>query len=281
MFWIAIVSSGFSLAIAFWIGQALFIQAKERYKSYLVRDAKYNLREMFVFIDVTHLWPAVVCLAMGIGLFCWLLLDQILISTSLALVVLCLPRFILRRAVRARLDAFEQQLPDALIALSGAMRAGVSLGVALKQVVQNSEAPFSQEFGLVLREQRVGISLSEALHNLHDRMSTENVQMTTTLLRVGSSSGGSLASLLEQLSMTIRTRLHLSMKMQVLTSQGLMQAWIVGSLPAVLLFVLSFIDPYSISLMFNTYIGQLVLGLVVLLEVAGVLMLKRILRIQI
>lgn len=280
MFWLAIVSAGFSLAIAFWIGQVLFVQAKERYKSYLVQDAKYSLREMFVFIDVTNLWPAVVCLAMGIGLFCWLLFDQILISISLALAVLFLPSYILRRAVRARLDAFEQQLPDALIALSGAMRAGVSLGVALKQVVQNSDAPFSQEFGLVLREQRVGISLSEALHNLYDRMPTENVQMTTTLLRVGSGSGGSLAALLERLSVTIRSRLHLSMKMQVLTTQGKLQAWIVGALPAALLIVLSFIDPYSTNLMFSTYVGQLVLGLIVLLEAAGVLMLKRILRIQ-
>ena len=280
MFWLAIVSAGFSLAIAFWIGQALFFQAKERYKKYLVQDAKYSLREMFVFVDVTNLWPAVVCFAMGIGLLCWLLFDQLLISTSLALLVLFLPKYILRRAVRARLDAFEQQLPDALMALSGAMRAGVSLGVALKQVVQNSEAPFSQEFGLVLREQRVGISLSQALNNLYDRMKTENVQMATTLLRVGSASGGSLAALLERLSMTIRARLHLNMKMQVLTSQGQMQAWIVGSLPVVLLFVLSYIDPYSISLMFSTYIGQLVLGLIVLLEALGILMLKRILRIQ-
>jgi tight adherence protein B len=70
------------------------------------------------------------------------------------------------------------------------------------------------------------------------------------------------------------------MKMRVLTSQGSMQAWILGSLPLVLLLVLKLIDPYSIDLMFRTMIGQIVLGIVILLEITGVLMLKRILQIQ-
>jgi len=277
---LAVMFAGFSLAIAFWIGQQLFAQAMQRYRNVLISDTKANLKEMFVFIDISHLWPAVVCLAMGVGLISWLLCDQVLVSFLLAMMGLFLPRFALNRAVRARTDKFEQQLPDALLAISSAMRAGVSLGVALKQVVQNAEAPFSQEFGLVLREQRVGISLSEALSNLHRRIPSESLQMTTTLMRVAHASGGSLAALLERLSFTIRARLHLEMKMRVMTSQGAMQAWIVGSLPVVLLVVLNFIDPYSIDLMFRTMIGKIVLGIVVLLEIAGVLMLKRILQIQ-
>jgi tight adherence protein B len=217
---------------------------------------------------------------MAVAFISWVLVDQILISFLSAALTLLLPRLALSRAVRARNDKFEQQLPDALLAISSAMRAGVSLGVALKQVVQHGEAPFSQEFGLVLREQRVGISLSEALSNLYLRMPSESVQMITTLIRMATASGGSLADLLERLSVSIRARLHLNMKMRVLTSQGAMQAWIVGSLPLVLLLVLNVIDPDSIDLMFRTTIGQVVLGIVVVLEMMGILMLKRILRIQ-
>ena len=281
MIWLAVMFAGLSLSIAFWIGQELLVQAKDRYKSTLMQDTKTNLRDMFVFIDVSNLWPAVASLAMGVALIYWVVFDQILVAILLALVVLFLPRFILNRALRARIDSFEHQLPDALLALSSAMRAGLSLGIALKQVVQNSETPFSQEFGLVLREQRVGIPLSDALNNLHRRVPTESVRMTTTLMCVASSSGGSLAELLDRLSVTIRARLHLNMKMRVLTSQGVMQAWIVGSLPVALLIVLSFIDPYSIDLMFNTSVGQFVLALVVVLETSGIFILKRILRIQI
>jgi len=235
---------------------------------------------MFVFIDISYLWPAVVCLATAVALISWILFGQILISSMLSITMLLFPRFALARAVRARTDKFEQQLPDALLAMSSAMRGGVSLGVALKQVIQNADAPFSQEFGLVLREQRVGISMSEALSNLHGRMPSENLHMTTTLMRVALASGGSLADLLERLSATIRARLHLNMKMRVLTAQGTMQAWIVGLLPMVLLIVLNFIDPYSTDLMFQTSTGRVVLGFVVLLEVLGIWMLRRILQIK-
>ena len=239
----AVILTGCSLTIAFWIAQQLFVQAMQRYRHVLMNDAKANLREMFVFIDVSHLWPVLVCLSIAVALISWVLGDQILISLLLAMMTLFLPRLALSRAVRARNDKFEQQLPDALLAISSAMRAGVSLGVALKQVVQHAEAPFSQEFGLVLREQRVGISLSEALSHLYQRIPSESLQMTTTLMRVATASGGSFADSLERLSVTIRARLHLNMKMRVLTSQGSMQAWIVGTLPVILLLVLNVIDP--------------------------------------
>ena len=88
MIWLAVMFAGLSLSIAFWIGQELLVQAKDRYKSTLMHDAKTNLRDMFVFIDVTNLWPAVASLAMGVALFYWVLFDQILVAISLALIVL-------------------------------------------------------------------------------------------------------------------------------------------------------------------------------------------------
>jgi tight adherence protein B len=281
MIYAALLLSGISLAIAFWIGQQLFAQAMQRYKSVFMQDTHAGLREIFVFIDITHLWPALVSLAMGMAFLSWLFLNNILLSLVVAVLSLILPRLALARAVRQRLRNFEQQLPDALLAMSSALSAGVSLGTALRQVTQDAAPPLSQEFGLILREQRVGISLSDALRNLNTRMPCESVQMATTLMRVASVSGGSLAQLLEGLSATIRARLHVNMKVSVLTSQGKMQAWIVGALPLALLAVLSVLDPYSTDLMFHTTMGQGVLGFVLFLECAGVYMLRRILEIQV
>ncbi len=281
MIYVALILSGISLGIAFWIGQQIITHAMNRYKTVFMQDARAGLREIFVFIDITHLWPALLSLATGLALISWLMIDSVVISALLALMALILPRLALARAVRNRLSNFERQLPDALLAMSCALSAGLSIGFALRQVIQDAEAPLSQEFGLILREQRVGISLAEALRNLNVRMPCESVQMATTLMRVAAISGGSLAVLLEQLSVTIRERLHIDMKISVLTSQGKMQAWIVGALPFVLLGVLSALDPYSIDLMLNTTIGQAVLGLVLCLECAGIYLLSRILEIRV
>jgi tight adherence protein B len=280
MIYVAIAMASVAISLAFWIGQQIFFQSLQRYRTYLTDETQANLRDMFVFVDVSKLWPVMICFALAGAIFVWYLSRNMVFVLLVSLAIFILPRWLIVRAVRARVVKFEHQLPDALLALSSALRSGASLGLALGNLIQDVEPPLSQEFALVLREQRVGIPLMAALNNLYDRMPLEGVRMSTTLMNVAHSSGGSLADLLEKLSETLRERLHMSMKIDVLTSQGKMQAWIVGALPLLLLAVLSQIDPESIRLLFETQAGRIVLLLVFLLESCGVFLLGRILRIQ-
>ena len=280
LIYLAIAMAAIAMSLAFWIGQQIFFQSLQRYRTYLTDETQENLRDMFVFVDVSKLWPAMICFAIAGAIFVWCLSKNLVFVLLVALAILILPRWLIARAVRNRIVKFEQQLPDALLALSSALRSGASLGLALGNLIQDVDPPLSQEFALVLREQRVGIPLMTALNNLYERMPLEGVRMSTTLMNVANSSGGSLADLLEKLSETLRERLHMCMKIDVLTSQGKMQAWIVGALPVLLLAVLSQIDPESIRMLFETQAGRMVLLIVFLLESCGIFLLGRILRIQ-
>jgi tight adherence protein B len=60
-----------------------------------------------------------------------------------------------------------------------------------------------------------------------------------------------------------------------------MQAWVMGALPLLLLAALSLIDPDSVQLMFLSDTGQFMLGIVLLLEVLGIVWLRRILTIEV
>ena len=280
LIYLAIAMAATALTLAFWICQQIFIQSLQRYRTYLTDETQENLRDMFVFVDVSKLWPVMFCFAIAGSIFVWCVSKNLVFVLLVALAIFILPRWLIARAVRARVVKFEQQLPDALLALSSALRSGASLGLALGNLIQDVEPPLSQEFALVLREQRVGIPLMTALNNLYDRMPLEGVRMSTTLMNVANSSGGSLADLLEKLSETLRERLHMCMKIDVLTSQGKMQAWIVGALPLFLLVVLSQIDPESIRLLFETQTGRMVLLIVLFLETCGIFLLGRILKIH-
>jgi tight adherence protein B len=101
------------------------------------------------------------------------------------------------------------------------------------------------------------------------------------MLIVGNRSGASLAELLERLCTNLRSRQQLERKIEVLTTQGKMQAWVMGALPAVLLVVLSQIDPLSVHLLHSSSVGQVVLGAVFILECLGIYVLRRILAIQV
>ena len=278
---VALVCACFSIALGAWLGQCLFFRVSQHYRTQLTEQARAELSDLFVFIDTTHLWPVLVCVAVGVSLLLWLVTQSVLFALCLGGVSFILPRVALSRAVRKRQQRFDLQLPELLSSLSGALRAGVGLSVALKHIVQDASPPLSQEFGLVLRQQRMGVELTQALNNLYQRMPSESVELVSTMLIVGTRSGASLADLLERLCTNLRARQHLERRIEVMTTQGKMQAWVMGALPAVLLLVLSQIDPLSVHLLHSTSMGQVVLATVFTLECLGIYFLRQILAIHV
>ena len=220
-------------------------------------------------------------MSVGVSTLLWLVTQSVLFAVCVGGVSFILPRIMLSRAVRKRQQRFDLQLPELLLSLSGALRAGAGLSVALKHIVQDASPPLSQELGLVLREQRMGVELTQALNNLYQRMPSESVELVTTTLVVATRSGASLADLLERLCTNLRARQHLERKVEVMTTQGKMQAWVMGALPAVLLLVLSQVDPLSVQLLHSTSVGQAVLATIFTLECLGVYVLRRILAIDV
>src|SRR5690606_39373426 len=75
-----------------------------------------------------------------------------------------------KRRTKKRLQKFEEQLPDAFMLLSGSLQSGASLSMALENVVHQSPAPLSQEFGLLIKNIRLGVSLEDALLKLEKRI---------------------------------------------------------------------------------------------------------------
>lgn len=281
MMYVGLSFACLSVAVAAWLVQHLASFAWTRYRSSVTEHAQTSLSELFVFIDTTHLWPALCCLSVSMGLVVWFLSGSVVVAFIMGGLILMLPRIILTGALRRRMGRFDAQWPDALTAIAGALRSGASIGIALKNVAQDAPSPMSQELSLVLREHRMGLPLNQALSELNRRMPTESVELVTALLAVGNASGGSLADLLERLSTNLRARQHVTGKISVLTAQGKMQAWVMGALPLLLLAALSQIDPLSVELMFFSETGQLMLGIVMLLEGLGVFWLRRILTIEV
>lgn len=133
----------------------------------------------------------------------------------------------------------------------------------------------------MLREQRLGVTWEAALQHLQTRMPADSTSLVVAAMRIAAQTGGNLAEALESIAQTLRARLQLQAKLRALTSQGRMQAWIVGALPLLLLAVLDQLEPDIMGLLWHTPMGWGVLSVVVVLEVAGVLLIRRIMRIDI
>lgn len=262
------------LAAALWHGLPTWRAAHARHW-------QHELRQFFLFIDPALVWGASVVGAVGVAACALLLTGSLLLAGLLALACLPVPAGVLRHLRRRRAERFDGQLPDALMALAAALRAGAAPPSALRHLATDAEPPLSQEFALVLREQRLGVSLDQALQNLAQRLPTEATILSVAALRIATDTGGNLAEALERVAATVRARLHMHGRIDALTAQGRLQAWIVGALPMFLLFVLSWLEPAVMLRIWQEPLGWGVLLLVALLEVVGIWWVRRIVSIDV
>jgi tight adherence protein B len=276
-----VLGLGVAITLLVWVAFDLGVVAAARYREAFTQHAHFSLRELFLFIDPSRLFIANVALILLAGLGVWVASGLFLLGVAAAVVMAILPRLILRKLRERRLHTIEQQLPDALLVMAGGLRAGVSLSHALQQLVRETRPPVSQEFDLVLREQRLGVPLDEALENLARRVPLQSVTLFVSAMRIANETGGSLAEALERASQTLRSKIAMEGKIRALTAQGKLQAWIVGLLPMFLFLVLSKLEPDAMSLLWTTRMGWGTIAVVVLLEFFGILLIRKIVAIDV
>jgi tight adherence protein B len=246
------------------------------YQQRLHEDTRQTLDGAFLFLDLTQVSPARLFALAGMLLVgAWILMGAWSLLPLVAAILL-LPPWLLRHMRRRRRQQFDAQLPDFLVSLAGALRAGAGLQPAFQHIASQSRPPLSQEFALVLREQRLGLGLPQALQSLHTRMPTDSCGLMVSALLVASQTGGALAETLESVSRTLRSRLHWLGRVRALTAQGRMQSMLMASLPAGLLWVLSQLEPEAMRLLWHTWWGGTVLGIIVILECAGIVWIRRV-----
>lgn len=278
---VLMLACGALAALAAWLVIRLVQKEYVRYRTRFESEAVHGLADFFLFLDPSALWGVNLVVAMAPTAAFLLMGGEPLAAVFLASVLLTLPKLALGHARRRRLCRIDAQLPDFLLALAGALRAGSGMQSGLQLVAQHAARPLSLELNLILQQQRMGLSFTEALDALHSRVPTESTGLVVAAIKVAVHTGGSLAETLERISHTLRTRLQLQGKIRALTSQGRMQAWIMAGLPLLLALALHALDPESMSLLWTSIPGWIVIAFVVVLELAGMYMVRRIVDIDV
>jgi tight adherence protein B len=194
------------------------------------------------------------------------------VAGALALLLPALMARALRRQRRERLLA---QLPDALDLLAASLRSGLGLVPAIQHLAAHQPPPLSQELALIIRQQRLGRSLDEALEVMRSRIGGSELALFTTAVAVAGELGGNLSEVLARLAHTLREKQGIERKILALTAQGRLQAKIIGLLPVALLLVMTQLQPRAMHLMFNTPQGWATLLVLAVLEITGLLLLRR------
>jgi tight adherence protein B len=220
----------------------------------------------------------VICLffILFVPLLLAILVSNTLVAIMALIIGLFIPKIYLDLKKNKRLQLFNSQLGDALIVMANALRAGFGFQQAMDTVRREMPDPLATEFTWTLREMNLGISQDEALLNMGQRVKSDDLDLIITGIIIQKQVGGNLAEILENISGTIRERARIKKEIKVLTAQGRLSGIIIGVLPIILIFAMLTINPDYFNKMLHNPLGIMFLGAGAVLEVIGMLVIRKI-----
>jgi tight adherence protein B len=238
-----------------------------------------KLEDSFIFIEKKR--QALFMLLPVIFLILGLLVFKFVGLLAGFIIGLTLPSLLVTIARSNRIKKFRSQLVDGMMILSSSLKGGLSINQAFEVLCEEMPAPISEEFGLIIKENKLGISLEDSLKKLRKRMPLEEVNLLVSSMLVARETGGELTRVFSRLTETIRNNIKLKEKIHTLTLQGKLQGILMSGLP---IFFTAFIlkqNPSHFDIMLQSQTGRILIVIAIVGQIVGMYLIKRISTIRI
>jgi len=186
-----------------------------------------------------------------------------------------MPSFVISRLRARRMKKFVDVLPSALDIIVRGVRAGLPLGDTLRILANEAQEPVRSEFRKIVDSQALGMSISEAVAKLAQRVPTTESNFFAIVIEIQSKAGGNLAEAIGNLSKTVRERKKMNGKIGAMSMEALASAAIIGAVPFVVVGALYAVSPQYIGLLFSTNHGRLISVIALGWMSIGAMMMKK------
>ncbi len=191
------------------------------------------------------------------------------------------PEMWINSRTNARSNKLEEQLPEAITLVSNSLKAGFGLLQALSLAADQMEHPISTELAQAINEMNLGSHPDEALTALSERTGNYDLDLVVTAILVQRSVGGNLSEILDTVAATMRERVRIRAEVKTLTAQQSMTGIVLGLMPVGVGALFMVVSPDYITPLFTEPIGKVMLGVALVMEVIGVMIIRRILDIEV
>ena len=186
-----------------------------------------------------------------------------------------LPRMWVNRKRKKYQDRFLDELPNAVEAIVRGVKTGLPLNDSMRVVARDAKEPVRSEFGRVLDQQSFGMTMTEAVAVLLERVPLAEVNFFVVVITVQQQAGGNLSEALGNLAKVLRNRKKMKQKIKAMSSEAKASAGIIGSLPFVVGILVSITSPTYLAPLFFTTLGNIWLGIGVIMLSAGIFVMNR------
>jgi len=161
-----------------------------------------------------------------------------------------LPHMLVNFFIKRRTANFTAKFPDAIDLLVRGLRSGLPVTETLAVVAQEIEGPVGIEFRGIIERIKIGRSMEDSMQVSADRLNLPEFNFFVITLAIQRETGGNLAETLSNLSDVLRKRSQMKLKIKAMSSESKASAYIVGSLPFLVFFMIWFINPSYIGAFF-------------------------------
>ena len=107
---------------------------------------------------------------------------------------------------RKRMELIDKQMPDMIDLLVVTIEAGLGILASMRVASDSMADPLGQELRLTLQEQRMGLSVTQAIESLGRRANSPNMNIFVRSITQGERLGVSIATTMRNLSLEMRKR---------------------------------------------------------------------------
>ncbi len=227
-----------------------------------------------------YIGSLVVALAFGL---LGLISGQQLWITGLMTVVggLGFPRWVINFLRGRRQKKFSTEFSTAIDVIVRGVKSGLPVNECLKIIGREAPRPVSDEFHMLVEGLRIGMTLEQTLLRMHERMPLQEVKFFGIVLLIQQKTGGNLAEALGNLATVLRSRKLMQGKIKALSSEAKASAYIIGSLPFLVMGAVKMSSPDYLDPLFNTRTGNFILIGAGLWMLSGILVMKKMTQIKV
>ncbi len=235
-------------------------------------DLQLTVMRLFMFSAIAGLLAILAASATGINFF---------LALAVGAMAAVIPFLHVMWKRKQRFDKFLADLPEALELMARALAAGHAFTEAMNLVASEMPEPISKEFRQTYEEQNLGLSFKLALRSLSERVPLMDLHLCVTAILIQRETGGNLSEILEKVSYTIRERFRILEDLKTLTTQSRISAWVLCGVPIFIAITASVMNPDYMSILWDDPRGHKLIALASGMQIAGMLMIRKILQIKI
>jgi tight adherence protein B len=180
----------------------------------------------------------------------------------------------------ARVSKFEEQFPEAIELIARAMRAGHAFTTGIKIASDELPDPAGPEFRLLYERQNYGAQIPDALRAFAERIPTIDARFFVTAVLTQREAGGNLSEILDRLAAVMRERFRIRREVRVRSAHGRITAYVLACMPPVLAILMLMANPKQMMLLATDPLGVQLVVTGIILQVVGMLLVRKIVDIQ-